>query len=158
MKMYIVLRLVLAFHLSGLVVMAGTTVIDFVTFRMVLQQGDRDKNETNGLLPLMTKYGAIVRGAGAVLVITGIAMLTLAEGVWWQQVWFKVKMALVVMLILNGALIGNKNGLTFRKMISDYPASFMERSLDVRTALNRFYIIQMILFFLIILISSIKFN
>jgi hypothetical protein len=158
MKMYIVLRLLLAIHISGLVVMAGTTIIDYVTFRTVVEPGDTARDEFRGLLPLMSRYGAIVRAGGAVLLITGISMLALTDGVWWNQLWLKIKMALVLMLILNGALIGNSNGVAFRKIISEDSANFAEQSLEVRTRLNRFYISQLFLFFLIILTSSVKFD
>jgi uncharacterized membrane protein SirB2 len=158
MKTYILIRVLLALHLSALTVMAGTTVIDFVTFRTFWEKAEGDGREARGLLPIMLKYGAIVRTSGAILLMSGIAMLTLAHGVWTQQLWFKIKMALVVLLILNGVFIGNRNGTSFREMANEYAPGFINRSADVRTNLNRFYLTQLVLFFAIIMVSALKFD
>jgi hypothetical protein len=155
MKTFMIIRFLLAIHISGLVVMAGTTVIDYVTFRTFLESSDQGKKESRSLLPLMSKYGAMVRAGGAILLVSGLAMWALSDGVW-QQLWFKIKIALVILLILNGALIGNKNGVAFRKMITENASDFTEQSFEVRKVLNRFYISQLFLFSLIILASSTK--
>ncbi len=158
MKTYILIRLVLAIHISALAIMAGTTVIDYVTFRTFWERVDVEGSEARGLLPIMSKYGSIVRASGAFLLISGIAMLALVDGVWWQQLWFKVKMALVLLLLLNGAIIGNKNGVAFRELARAYAPDFIDQSAEVRVNLNRFYLTQLFLFFAIILVSAIKFD
>jgi len=157
MKTYILIRILLAVHLSALVVMAGTTVIDYITFKTFEEKAGH-AGDPRGLLPLMSKYGAIVRAGGAVLLISGIAMLALMNGVWAYQLWFKIKILLVVLLILNGAVIGNKNGTAFRKLAGEYAPDFADRSAEVRTTLNRFYLAQLSLFFAIIVVSTVKFD
>jgi len=158
MKIFILLRVLLALHLSSLVVMAGTTVIDYITYRTFWEFADKSDPAARGLLPMMKKYGAVVRAAGATLLITGIAMLALVDGVWFQQWWFKIKMVMVVVLILNGALVGNKHGVAFRNQIEANAPDFTQSTSSVRVSLNRFYVSQLTLFFLIILVSTIKFD
>jgi len=152
------IRIVLAIHLSALVVMAGTTVIDYVTFKTFWERVGLEGSEARGLLPIMSKYGSIVRASGAVLLMSGIAMLALVDGVWWQQSWFKTKMVLVLLLVLNGAIIGNRNGVAFRELAREYAPDFIDRSAGVRVSLNRFYAAQLFLFFIIILVSAVKFD
>jgi len=158
MKTFIFLRVLLAFHIASLVVMAGTTVIDYITYRTFWEFVDKDDSRARGLLPLMEKYGKVVRAGGALLLITGIAMLAWVDGVWWHQRWFKIKMVLVFLLILNGTLIGNRHGVALRNAIETPDENFIQTTSLMRVTLNRFYISQLALFFSIVLISAIKFD
>jgi len=156
MKTQIFLWALLTLHLSGLVLMAGTTVIDYVTFKTFLKLTDEGDNRFLGLLPLMARYGTFVRAGAALLVLSGIGMLILSKGFWWQQCWFKIKMGLVALLILNGILIGNKQGSKLRKIIADNGPDFINQVKHAKSTLNNFYLIQLMIFFAIILISIVK--
>ena len=149
------IRTLLALHLGGLTIMAGTTVVDYFTFKTFCRMTDEGNNRSLGLLPIMARYGELVRIGAAILILTGIVMLVLANGVWWGQRWFKIKLALVILLILNGMFVGNIQGLKFRKIVMDSPA-LVQQIVDVRANLNRFYLMQLTMFLLIILISVIQ--
>jgi hypothetical protein len=104
----------------------------------------------------MAKYGAFVRTGAAIIILTGITMLILEKGVWWGQLWFKVKMGLVLLLVLNGLLIGNKQGHKLRETVTAHANDFLQHTINIRESMNRFYPIQLTLFFIIILISVIR--
>lgn len=158
MKEYLILRILLAFHLAGLAMMAGTTIIDFFTFEMFCRLMSDNINKASGLLPLMSAYGSFVRTGAIILILTGASMFILLDGIWWQQLWFKIKMGLVVLLILNGMLVGNKNGVRLRSMAYKGLPDLVRQTADVRDNLNRFYITQLVLFSLIVLLSAIKYD
>jgi len=150
------MRILLALHIMGLVIMAGTTVIDYVTFKTFWKlalSGDRP----SGLLPLMARYGILVRTGGALLLITGIMMLVAGNGVWWQQIWFRIKMLLVVLLVLNGMFVGNKQGHQFREAIAQNAVDLIDRTTPIKNTLNLFYVVQLTLFLFIILVSVIPY-
>jgi len=158
MKTYLILRVLLALHITGIVVMAGTTMIDYLTFKTFWQFADAGNDRATGLIPLMAKYGVLVRTGAIILILTGIALFVLDKGAMWGQVWFKVKMALVVMVVVNGIFIGNKQGHRLREMVMAHTTDFVQYTTIIRESLSRFYPIQLTLFFLLILISMIKFN
>ncbi|XZF15466.1 hypothetical protein ACTHGU_04970 [Chitinophagaceae bacterium MMS25-I14] len=151
--MSLFLRVLVMLHLCGLVVMAGTTVVDYVTFKTFCRMADAGDSRAQGLLPIMAQYGNLVRTGAATLILTGLAMLVLTKGIWWEQLWFRIKMGLVILLILNGMLVGNSLGLKFRKMIVNGSGPGIA---DVRVNLNRFYLVQLAIFLLIILASTIR--
>ncbi len=159
MKTYLILRILLALHITGLVIMAGTTVIDYLTFKTFWKfADDGDNRAALGLLPLMAKYGRLVRSGAAILFLTGIGMLVTVKGTWWEQLWFMVKMTLVILLVLNGMFVGNKQGFKLREMIGDNAPDFIQRATNIRGTLNRFYIIQLAIFIIVILVSVIRFD
>ena len=158
MKEYLILRILLACHLAGLTMMAGTTIIDFFTFKTFCRLMSDDINKASGLLPLMSAYGSFLRAGAVILILTGASMFILLDGIWWQQLWFKIKMGLVVLLMLNGMLVGNKNGLRLRSMAYKGLPDLVRQTADIRDNLNRFYMTQLVIFSLIILASAIKFD
>lgn len=158
MKTYLILRVLLALHITGIVVMAGTTMIDYLTFKTFWQFADAGDHRATGLIPLMAKYGVLVRTGAIILILTGIALFVLDKGAMWGQVWFKVKMALVVMVVVNGIFIGNKQGHRLREMVMDHTTDFVQYTTIIRENLSRFYPIQLTLFFVLILLSMIRPN
>ena len=158
MKAHLVLRILLAFHLTGLTIMAGTTIIDFFTFKTFFRLIDHNDSKALNLLPLMSGYGSFVRAGAAILILTGAGMFLIMRGIWWDQLWFKIKIALVLLLVLNGMLVGNKQGTRLRSMALEGFPDFIQHSVHIRANLDRFYITQLLLFFLIIFVSAIKFE
>jgi len=158
MKMYLIFRIILALHITGIVIMAGTTMIDYLTFKTFWKFADAGDNRVFGLIPLMAKYGIFVRAGAIAIIFTGITLFVWGKGAIWAQPWFKVKTVLVIALILNGLFIGNKQGHKLRETVMAHGADFVAYTTLIRESMNRFYPIQLTLFFLIILISMIRFN
>lgn len=148
-------RTLLALHLCGLAMMAGTTLVDYFTFKVFCGMADAGDSRAPGLLPIMARYGELVRTGAAILIFSGLAMFVRVKGIWWEQRWFKLKIGLVALLVLNGMFTGNTLGLKFRKMVPEV-AWLSQQSIEVRINLNRFYLSQLIIFLLIILVSIIR--
>jgi len=152
--MNLLIRLLLAVHLCGLVIMAGTTVVDYLTYKTFCSLVDAGDVLARGLLSVMARYGSLVRAGAGILLLSGIIMVVL-NNAWLGETWFKVKLALVIILVLNGAFIGNGLGMKFRK-IALCDITLVQQNAKIRTELNWFYIIQLILFLLIILVTTIR--
>jgi len=135
--------------------MAGTTLIDYVTFKTFCRLTATGNNNGQGLILLMTRYGGLVRTGAVILILSGLLMLVLVKGIWWDQLWFKLKIGLVVLLILNGMFVGNSLGLKFREMIATSP-ELTQHLTNIKANLNRFYLVQLTLFLLIILFSIVR--
>jgi len=158
MKIYFLIRILLALHVTGIIIMAGTTMIDYLTFRTFWKFADLGDSRSLSMIPLMAKYGAYIGTGGALILVTGITMLALEKGVWVSQAWFEIKMVLVFLLLMNGLFIGNTQGHKLRETVTTRASDFMQHTVAVRESLSRFYPIQLTLFFLIILISMIRFD
>jgi hypothetical protein len=156
-KTQIFYRLILSLHLIGMVVMAGTTLIDYFTFKTFCKLTDQGDNRALGLLPMMSKYGSLVRTGAGIIILTGIAMLLLSKGLW-QQPWFKIKMVLVICLVLNGLFAGKKQGLKFRSLLNENGSHVLQDTSAIKANLHFFYLLQLSLFFIIILVSMVKIN
>jgi len=146
-------RILLALHLCALVLMAGTTVIDYVSFKIFCSMTNAETGNASGMLPLMGRYGGLVRTGAVALILTGVIMLAINSSLW-DELWFKVKLALALLLVLNGIFIGNNLGMKFRRMAAGNILS--EDGRTVCAYLNWFYLVQLSLFALVIFVSIIR--
>ena len=148
------------FHITGICLMAGVTLVDFILTRKFWtfyakdpQQGILVKQMTNRL-PLLIIAGIIL------ILLSGVGMMAATNGVFDTMLWFRVKMILVLLVILNGLINGRRlAGRLNRVLASAVPQSADEQPLNrIRKNLDLFYISQLILFFIIFFLSAFKFN
>ena len=149
------LPLLISIHLIDLVFMAGTTVADFIGYRKLLEI--RSNVEQAGFLYGFTRIFPRLIGIGAALLIAiGIGMMALTNGVFGEQLWFRTKFGLVLLLILNGVVIGRRHMIRFREALLTANDTF--DAARKQHILSVFYASQYLFFAAIILLSVFKFN
>jgi hypothetical protein len=87
-----------------------------------------------------------------------MALVVQSHGAWSSQLWFKIKMFAVLMLLLNGILVGHRQGVKLRETAARHESGFAQQVSGTRTKLEWFYRIQLTLFFAVIFLSVFKFN
>jgi len=147
----------LMLHLTALVVMAGATFIDYLCHLSLWRYVDQPVRPL-ALLNVMDKLPVAIRVGGAALVFSGIGMMALTHGVFGEQLWFRIKFGIVILLMLNGVVFGRRLGVKLRKLLSSPGPVHITGLTRIRTNLNLFYMIQLSLFILIVFLSSFKFN
>lgn len=152
------LQSILVLHLIGLTIMAGTTVVDFTTFKTFWKQFYEDKEKSMGLLMATSKFSRLTGIGAALLVVTGIGMMALTNGIFGEQLWFRIKIGIVVALMLNGLFFGRRLGIKLRKTLSADAPYLTAQINRIRVNLNIFFTLQFILFFCIVFLSVFKFN
>jgi len=153
MNTMILLNIFLIAHLSGLALMAGTTVADTVTFNTFSKSFRKDGMPSLTLLALMDKFSALLGIGAALLIISGTGMMIITHGAFAHQIWFKVKLVLILTLILNGFLVGARQKSKLTKNLDA-----KERAENAIGKIKLFFLVQMGIFLTIILLSIFKFN
>jgi uncharacterized membrane protein len=148
----------LTLHLAALTVMAGTTLIDYVAYQTFWRLFDQKKEISTDLLQLMNRLPRISGIGAAVLIITGLGMMIITHGVYGEQLWFRIKFGLVVILILNALLTGRRQGIKLRNLLNEDIADVTGQIGKIRIILNRFHLAQLVIFLIIIFLSVFKFN
>lgn len=156
--MNLIFRMLLALHIIGIIIMAGTTMIDYLTYKTFWKFADTGDHRLFSLIPLMAKYGMFVRTGAITIILTGIILFVWNNGAIWAQPLFRVKMVLVIALILNGLLVGNKQGHKLRETVMAHASGFQEYTTAIREIMTWFYPVQLSLFALIIFISMVRFT
>ena len=148
----------LLLHLIGFMLFAGSTVADFVAFRQFWKQYESDKTKAAAILQGMSKFPAVIRIGIITIVLTGVGMMAVTHGAFGEQLWFRIKFGLVVVVILNGVLVGRRQGVQLRKIAEENTPEAVEKAQKIRGNVSLFHTIQFTLFFVIVLLSVFKFN
>ena len=154
MNTLISLQVLLVLHLTGLALMAGTTVVEYIAFKTFAKLFDTERERSRSLLFLMKKLSVLLGIGAALLIISGSGLLIITSGVFVHQVWFEIKLLLVLALILNGFLVGGRQEV---KLKNSMDTDAMQSKKAIRK-IKMFYLVQMSLFFTIIFLSVFKFS
>ena len=158
MNTLILMQALLVMHLTGLTLLAGTTVAEYVTFRTFSNRFKIEGKASGSLLNLMSGLAVILAIGGGLLLISGIGLMTVTNGVYAHQLWFKIKIAIIFVLVLNGFLVGNRQGIKLRKNLSKKSQDVNKAVKRAMTNINVFYIVQMGLFLVIVMLAVFKLN
>ena len=154
----IVRQLLLIMHLSGLVLMVGTTVASFVTFRAFKKRFDIKSESATGLLQLLTTLDPIKGIGGILLIISGIGLTFITGWVFLHMLWLQLKLSLILLLPLNEILIGNKQ---LKKLKTAFFENNPGSAAVIKIAIPKiavFYTIQLLLFLGIMVLAVLKIN
>jgi hypothetical protein len=158
MDIFTLRQLFLVFHLSGMVLMIGTTVAEFVVFRVFVKLLNSQDKAVAGMLTLMSGLGKLLPVGGALLLVSAIGLMAVTEGIYLSQLWLQVKLALILLLPVNGMLIGSRQMKRLKNNLSiegEGPNTAAQSSI---LKLSRFYLVQLLVFFSIIILAVFKFT
>jgi hypothetical protein len=148
----------LLLHITGIILFAGTTVVDFITHQQFWKQYALDQSKAKAVWEAMSKFPRLM-GIGIILIIiTAVGMMALTKGVFGEQIWLRIKFPIVVITILNGLLVGRRQGAMLSKLLQQAGVGISEKIEKVKKNLTVFHSIQLVLLFSILLLSVFKFN
>jgi uncharacterized membrane protein SirB2 len=162
-------QIALITHIVGITVMAGTTLVEYLLTRYFWKQYASDRlkaitsNEDGFNFHLIVNIGIIL------LILSGVTMLVITQGVFAKQIWFQIKIGLIVIIAINGSVSGRKQDAKLKRLISLEKLNFRQDDLlgqenrnedfmRVKHRLDLFYISQLLMFLTIFTLSVFKFN
>jgi uncharacterized membrane protein len=150
----------LVLHIVGLSIMFGTTVVDFFCFAQFWRQYPRDKARAAAILPVLVNFRFLFAGSFILLLTSGIGMVAMSHGAFAEQLWFRIKMGILLLVILNGAVIGGRAARRLRKVVEEElaGANVERRRMRLRGRIRTIHIFQIVLFVAILVLSVYKFN
>ena len=150
------LQLLLVLHLTGFTMMAGTVLADFLIYRKLNKYLITDKPRVLTILEGVSGLPALI-GIGAMLLLTtGIGMVILFKGVVTGMLWFRIKMILVLLILVNGALIPRRSTAKLKILLTKTGESNRPIVL-IGNRMGVFHATQLLLFFIIFVLSVFRF-
>ena len=158
MNITYLLPALLSLHLIALILMAGTSLVDFVSLRTFWGLLETQKEKAYGLLEATSKFSRLIGIGAAILILTGFLMMFVTHGVFGEQIWFRIKFVLVLILVANGLFVGRRLGVRLRKLMPAKDPATLDPVTRIRKNLYRFHVSQLLIFVIIIILSIFKFN
>jgi len=152
MNTYTLIKIGLFLHLTGITMMVGATFAGMsanLRFRKLLFI---EKEKAFLMLKATDRY-PVLQAAGAILILLGgVIMMIGYHGVIMQLLWFKIKLVVIALILLNQLLFGVS--LT-RKLRRESDSTTIDATMKKLTIFNG---AQIALFLLIFLLSSFRFS
>jgi len=150
----------LATHITGITMMAGTTLMDYVIFKQIWKQYWADKNKALAISEALVKLQIVFGSGFLLLLISGITMMYLTHGVFGEQTWFRIKFGLILLIMINGIGFGRRLGVRLRKLLPEEISGIdvSDQTLKIRDNLSIFHVTQLAIFLTIFVLSVFKFN
>jgi len=143
-------------HIVGITIMAGTTFIDFITFRIFCRVFGTDIEKGLVFENYLHKLQRFL-GIGLLLIlVSGVAMMIKLHEVWGAQLWFRIKMGVLLLIIINGLGLRRMVGIRLKKAVANN--SVAENWNRVKSSFTSVQLVQMLLFIIIYVLSVFKFN
>jgi hypothetical protein len=92
------------------------------------------------------------------LILSGITMLWLYNWAYGEQLWFKIKMTCILLILVNGFTLGRITTLRLEKLLKqEHVSDAMQDTSRLRRNQTLFHVTQLSLFVLIIMLASFRF-
>jgi hypothetical protein len=153
-------HLSLVTHIVGLTLMAGTTLVQYIIFKKFRKLAALDYSKGITILDSTSRLPGL-SGIGIILLIlSGVSMMAITHGAFGEQIWFRIKFGLVIIIIINGLAIGRRQGIKLRKLLDEkISGNLIEaRLLKLENNIGYFHFIQLALFLTVFVLSVFKFN
>jgi hypothetical protein len=169
MSFQLILESLLVLHLVGIVLMAGITLFHFFTLSSLNKHLLTDRDKSMSLLEEFIRLSPWIGIGGMLIILSGTGMVwELKEGVT-QALWFKCKMPLVAIMILNAAWLSKRfshqlqhllgvsrmGGLSTDASAAIAPENALQQA---QFKLRMIYTIQVLLMLVIFTLSIFKFR
>lgn len=156
MNFQTLLNLYLVLHITGFTIMAGAVLADFSISARLNKYLSTDKGRALILLEASAGLAPLIGAGTLLLILTGTGMVIELKSAVTQALWFRVKLPLVLLVVLNGAVLARPATLRLKKLLLDGNAG--SDSIDpIRNRRRAIYILQLLLFVAIFILSIFKF-
>ena len=145
-------------HLIGLVLLAGATFIDLIVYRQFWKAYGRGNGKGVTIVQTLSKLAVLMPIGGITLIATGVGMMAVTHGAFDQFLWFRVKMIIVLLLILNIVLLGKKNATRLTRAINQNEQLSPRKLASLRRNISTYQYVQVVFLLLIMFLSVFKFS
>ncbi|MBO9202922.1 MULTISPECIES: hypothetical protein [Niastella] len=149
-----VYQIFLILHLTAFAVFTGTLIANLINSNQLWLYSDKDPAITKALFNTIGKYNTIMGLCLGVALLMGIAMMSQMHKVYGPQLWFRIKIGLLVLLLVVRVLYSRNLGQLKKGINNDIKISFAE----VRKKFSLFQLLTIFIIGGIIILSVFRFN
>ncbi|THU40277.1 DUF2214 family protein [Niastella caeni] len=144
----------LIIHLSAFALFTGTFFASIITSNQLWRYSQKEPSITKALLITADKYGRIMGICLGLIVMAGILMMANMHKVYGAQIWMRIKIGLVLIIILF-RILSTRSYKKIKSSLNSEPAASVD---DIRKRLSFFQLVQLVLIAGIIVLSVCRFN
>ncbi|MGN7823507.1 hypothetical protein ACTJJB_25525 [Chitinophaga sp. 22536] len=146
-------------HITGLAMVSGIVLAGFMANRRFWKIYASDRVRAVAILDLTARFPVAMGIGMLLLLLSGTMMMALVHGTYGEQLWFRIKMIMFLLVILNG-ILGRRLGQKMKPVLQAATSGEnISASIEpLKGRLNLFYIIQLLLLLAIFACGVLKFT
>ncbi len=161
METYVIIKTGLVLHLAGITLMVGITIANMAAHQQLWKLLIGEKEKALMTLRATARYPMLQMTGAILIILGGIVMMIGYHGVIMQSLWFKIKLVLIALIILNQLFIGMPMAKKLRKIFFVYQTenvTDLSGIASIKKRLLTFNRLQLVFFLLIFILSSFRFS
>lgn len=144
----------LVLHLTAFALFTGTLIANLINNNQLWQYSEKDLTITKALFKTTDKYNRIMAASLGIALVMGILMMTQMHKVYGAQLWLRVKIALVLIIIVVRIFYSRNINQLKKRLVSEATSSIT----DLKKKISLFQLVQVVLVAGIIILSVCRFN
>jgi len=144
----------LVIHVSAFALFTGTLIANMVNSNQLWLYTGKDAAITKALFTTTDKYNRIMGICLGIAVTMGIAMMTQMHKVYGPQLWFRIKIGLLIVLLVVRIFYARNLGQVKKGINNEIKVSFA----DLRKKTSLFQLLSIVIIGGIIILSVFRFN
>src|SRR5574337_1064676 len=141
------LQSLIVFHLTGLILFAGTSLAGQSALRQFWKQYDFDRTKAVAVLQARAKFPLLMGVGFGLIILSGVGMMAITHGAFGEQLWFRIKFGLVILILITGIIERKQQGKLAKKAMNTEPGFSDEMKLIKRNLQILQYSQLLLLFF-----------
>jgi len=133
--------------------MAGTDAVSFVAFKRLFNSLHEDQTAVKFYFKKLLGLSSLLPLGGILLISSGVGLLIITHT--YGQLWFQLKMGVVVALISNGFLFGSRQEQKIKQILNAPDSQILQLRQPLGN-LRIFYVIQLTLYSLAVILAVTK--
>ncbi len=144
----------LIIHLAAFALFTGALVADFIIHKQLYTYWQTDTPVAKALFTTTAKYTKLMGISLGVALLAGVALMSQMHQVYGPQLWIRIKIVLVVVLLLLRIINGRNSKRLKEQLLNDTTTPVT----SIKNRTTGFHLVQLTLIAIIIILSVIKFN
>lgn len=145
-------------HIVGITVAAGMSLMDFILFRYFWNSAPRQPQESILIEKIIGRLQRVMSIGMLLTIAAGVTMMVYLHAVWGQQLWLRIKMGILLLLIINALSFRRILGKRIHARVTQAQNMQALQSRSLRSGMTAVQITQLVLFLVIFVLSVFRFN
>lgn len=144
----------LILHLTAFALYTGTLIANLINNNQLWQYSNNNASITKALFQTTDKYNKMMAACLGIALVMGILMMSQMHKVYGDQLWMRVKIALVLIIIVIRVFYSRNISQLKKRLATEAMAPVT----DLKKKISLFQLVQIILVAGIIVLSVCRFN
>lgn len=146
-------------HITGIALLTAGLLGSYVTLKQLWKYYPEDERQAAAVFKTSQAYNVFFGIGGALILISGFLLLRAFQFAVTKQLWFEIKMGLVIFLVLNARIFGGRVVKKLQQLLSspNGVADVLQHGM-LKRRLGIFHALQLLVLLIIFVLAVYKFQ